>query len=474
MNKPVKLSLAMSIVLLGLFVVTFETREAAASGTVYIRADGEVYPSNAPIQRQGNVYTLTDNINESIVVQRSNVVVDGAGTYALTGPDDYESIGIALTDRQNVTIQNFKGIEAFGYGLLLNTSSNIRVRGNTVQLNNRGGVYLYEATNNSIFENTMTLNMNYDIKLHHASSNDVRKNHLRRILLEYSSNNNSIYANDIHVSGQEGVGFSWSANNNKIYENNITGGLYGVRAFYASSQRVRGNTITDAVYGLHFDNSANNIINQNTVSNTTTAIFVHSSSENTIFHNNFVQFDKDASVTDSHLNLWDKGYPGGGNYWSNYTGVDADHDGIGDAPHVLDAENSDNYPLVGVSSSFNTSRGTPVHVVSNSSVEAFAYFASNSTIKMHVINMTDPQAYGFCRMTLPHDVLPPPYTVMIGYGIIPHTTLFDNDTVSIIYFSYPHSERDIIITPELPALTIMPFFMTATLLAALMYKRQKA
>jgi parallel beta-helix repeat protein len=464
----------MSIVLLGLFVATFATREATASGTVYIRADGEVYPSNAPIQRQGNVYTLTDNISEPIVVQRNNVVVDGAGTYALTGPDDYESIGIALTDRQNVTIQNFKGIAAFGYGLLLNTSSNIRVRGNTIQLNNRGGVYLYEASNNSIYENTMTLNMNYDVKLHHASSNDVRGNHVRRILLEYSSNNNSIYANNIHVSGQEGVGLIYSADNNKIYENNITGGLYGVRAFHASSQRVRGNTITDAVYGLHFDNSAHNIISQNTVHNTTTAIFVHSSSENTIFHNNFVQFDKDASVTDSHLNLWDRRDPGGGNYWSNYTGVDTDHDGIGDTPHVLDAENSDNYPLMGISSSFNTSLGTPVHVVSNSSVAAFAYFAANSTIKIHVINMTAPQASGFCRVTLPHHVLPPPYTVMIGYGIIPHTTTFENGTVSIIYFSYLHSEMDIIITPEFPSLIILPLFMTATLLAVLVYKRQKA
>jgi hypothetical protein len=25
-------------------------------------------------------------------------------------------------------------------------------------------------------------------------------------------------------------------------------------------------------------------------------------------------------------NLWDDGYPSGGNYWSNYTGLDLDHD----------------------------------------------------------------------------------------------------------------------------------------------------
>jgi hypothetical protein len=54
------------------------------------------------------------------------------------------------------------------------------------------------------------------------------------------------------------------------------------------------------------------------------------------------------------LNVWDDGYPSGGNYWSNYTGVDVKSgpnqdqpgsDGIGDSPHVIDANNKDNYPL---------------------------------------------------------------------------------------------------------------------------------
>ena len=35
-----------------------------------------------------------------------------------------------------------------------------------------------------------------------------------------------------------------------------------------------------------------------------------------------------------------------GNYWSDYNGTDADGDGIGDIPHVLDEKNQDNYPLM--------------------------------------------------------------------------------------------------------------------------------
>ena len=344
----------------------------------------------------------------------------------------------------------------------------------TLTLNNRGGIYLSEATNNSINGNNMTLNMNYDVKLYHSSNNEIYRNNPRRILLEYSSNNNSIYENNILVSGQEGIGLSWSANSNKIYENNIRGGLYGIRASYASSQKIWGNNITDTRYGLDFSDSSNNVISRNTVKNTTTAIFLDSSSENTIFHNNFMDFEKDAYVFDSHLNLWDIGYPIGGNYWSNYTGFDSDRDGIGDSPHLLDAENSDNYPLVGFSSSFNTSLGKQVNIISNSTIEDFQYFDSNSTIKMYVSNMTANQTFGFCRISIPHVLMAEPYNVTIN-GANPtywNYTLYDNGTHRWIYFAYGHSILEIIIVPEFPSFIILPLFMLATLLAVIAYRRK--
>ncbi len=71
------------------------------------------------------------------------------------------------------------------------------------------------------------------------------------------------------------------------------------------------------------------------------------------YHNDFV--DDSGWVLDSTGLAWDDGYPVGGNYWSNYTGVDEFHgpgqnlsgsDGIGDTPFVLDSENIDRYPLM--------------------------------------------------------------------------------------------------------------------------------
>ena len=59
--------------------------------------------------------------------------------------------------------------------------------------------------------------------------------------------------------------------------------------------------------------------------------------------------------TSISFNIWDDGYPSGGNYWSNYTDIDlysgpyqneSGSDGIWDHPYVIDENNQDNYPIV--------------------------------------------------------------------------------------------------------------------------------
>jgi parallel beta-helix repeat protein len=85
-------------------------------------------------------------------------------------------------------------------------------------------------------------------------------------------------------------------------------------------------------------------------------IRLYSSSNNIIYHNNFIDNTKQVYILESgYGNLWDAGYPSGGNYWSDYTGIDeysgsgqneTGSDGIGDTPYVIDENNQDNYPLM--------------------------------------------------------------------------------------------------------------------------------
>ena len=149
------------------------------------------------------------------------------------------------------------------------------------------------------------------------------------------SNNNTIYGNNITINSVDGI-FLWDSNYNTIYANNITANVrYGVQLFCSEYNTFRGNDIENNGYGVYLDDG---------------------SGYNVFYHNNFVDNTVQVEVWMAALpNVWDNGYPSGGNYWSDYTGIDlysgvyqnvTGNDGIGDTPYVIDGNNRDNYPLM--------------------------------------------------------------------------------------------------------------------------------
>ena len=107
---------------------------------------------------------------------------------------------------------------------------------------------------------------------------------------------------------------------------------------------------------LEGNNAVNNLIYSNIFQENTLAInLTESSTSNTIYWNNFINNTQQVTISVSSDNVWDNGYPSGGNYWSNYTGVDEyqgsnqdilGSDGIGDTQYEIDVDNQDNYPLI--------------------------------------------------------------------------------------------------------------------------------
>jgi len=122
-----------------------------ASGTIYIRSDGSVEGTDK-IQRDGNIYTFTDNINDSIVVEKNNVVVDGAG-YTLQGTENFLSKGIDLSNRSHITLKNMK-IVYFHYGIYLEYSENNTVSGNNIT-NNSLGIQILDSHSNTFYHNNL-------------------------------------------------------------------------------------------------------------------------------------------------------------------------------------------------------------------------------------------------------------------------------------------------------------------------------
>lgn len=268
------------------------------------------------------------------------------------------------------------------------------------------------------------------------------------------------------------------AQNISLARNNIIDNAYdGVYIYSSSSNTIIGNNIENNSKGILLFLSSLNTVSGNNISKNNYGIWLHQSSNSGFYHNNLASNTQQVFIGMSgYANFWDDNIEG--NYWSNYTGADSNHDGIGDTAHVLDAKNVDHYPLMGMFKTFNTSLKDYFTIISNSTVEAFTHFEANSTIKMQVSNMTANQTFGFCRISIPHALMNVSnISVVIDSGSKPilyqNYTSYDNGTHRWIYFAYEHSTLNIVIVPELPILIILPLFMTATLLAAQVYRRKR-
>jgi len=340
-----------------------ETRTIDVQGwgyTVYVRADGSIDPSTAPIQREGDLYTLTDNIYAPIVVERSNLIIDG-DKYTVQGSDT--GYGFYLFGINNVTIRN-TSIRNFDTGIQLSSSANIAVSENDITDN--GGYGVDYRGNFWIYGQGVTLSSSDNVTI---SRNNITNNGLYGVYL-FSSNEVTVSRNNITSNGYRGILID-SSSLNIISENNITNNRYyfsygyyvwlagdGVALYSSSNNAISGNNISnngwqrDYCYGIWLSSSSGNTISGNRITNNGWyGISGTSSSNNRIYHNNFANNIVNALVGEA--NTWDDGYPSGGNYWSDYTGTDIKSgpnqdqprsDGIGDTPYNLYIK--DRYPLM--------------------------------------------------------------------------------------------------------------------------------
>jgi parallel beta-helix repeat protein len=215
----------------------------------------------------------------------------------------------------NTCISNNNIISNSAIGVLIDTQNNNTIKCNYIS-NNGGGIWIETSLNNTIVNNTITHNPGIGIVLlggdnTSVSGNTITFNSLNGtaggFLLDYADNN-TIINNNISNNGQ----------------NEYTHQSYGIGLIYGSCfNEISGNIIaSNQGHGLNmFSDSYNNLIYNNYFDN-----------PNNVFSRHFgwPDLNNTWNITKTAGKNIIGGLYLGGNYWSNYTGVDWNGDGLGD------------------------------------------------------------------------------------------------------------------------------------------------
>jgi len=250
---------------------------------VSITAEGNV-EGTTTIQRDGNIYTFTSNIEAIIVIEASNVVLDGAG-FILQGE--------ITVNENNVEIKNLKmnaegnAIEIYGSGC--------KILNNEIQAE-RKGIRIRDSDSNVISGNKINAKIEAGIAFETSSSNTVTENTIAPGLLMggvdlYDSDSNTFSSNTIHFVSlygssynifdqnnlPQGIAIRSSSNYNQITGNNIIDfnelnetnvmSSGSITLFSCEGNTVSSNTIVNSG-GIFLDTSSNNVLRNNAVSGT--------------------------------------------------------------------------------------------------------------------------------------------------------------------------------------------------------------
>ena len=260
----------MTLLLLGTLMWAFTIQPARANGDIYIRPDGTVEGTDK-IHQDEDVYTFTDNIHDTqgIVVERDNIVIDGAG---YTMSSWWGGTGIDLSNRHNVTIKN-TALHSFTYGIDLDWSLNNTISGNTITNTDWFGIYLFRSSHNTLSRNTITNNLLNGIFLTDDSNNNnitgnTVTNQPLGIGLDEYSDYNTISGNNLTENYETGLVLTYGSNYNNVLGNSITqNNGWGIHVHDCSNSTISGNVVTNNQVGIDLGGSNNTLRNNDASSN---------------------------------------------------------------------------------------------------------------------------------------------------------------------------------------------------------------
>lgn len=243
-----------------------------------------------------------------------------------------------------------------------------------------------------------------------------------------------------------GIGLRFCTNS--IFSNNIitNSTVVGITSYLSGRNFFSKNAVYGNSIGVFFYTSSSNVFVANTLSNNGQGMSLAAGSrQNVFFHNNFEDFVS-TDQSPNAQNIWSRNSEG--NFWTSYVGTDADNDGIGDSAYLIDTNNFDDYPLMGMFSEFTATTNATyfVDIVSNSTISSFRYETGRETgNKMITFNANGQTGgTGFCRMTIPTSIIDYPLTIITNEGQAQgHLLTASNQIDAYLYFTYSSENQTI-------------------------------
>ena len=392
MLKSILSGMVVALLLANTFALALGIQSTQSEPTIIVVPD-----DNTTIQEAINAANPGDTIYVRASIYYEHVVVNKTvslmGESRLTTVIDGGGVGdVVRIEAEDALFSGFMVRSGFSAGICLYGADRCVVDDSIVTSNLGFGVVFYFSTYNDI-ENSEVSNNSWngidvgDTGSHHNTirNNVVFQNGGNYGVDAYAGSDYTIIEdNTVYDNAGIGIAIGWSDHcmirNNRLYNNTAS-----VLLDTTSYCTVLNNSISykQGIVVLGLGNYFNNILNNtirfgecglglgasamyttisgNVISRNEYGLVIaynqgYPNYDNYIYHNDFVDNVVNARIDeDRYSNVWDDGYPSGGNYWSDYFGVDLYHgpyqnetgsDGIGDIPYVIDLNNQDGYPFL--------------------------------------------------------------------------------------------------------------------------------